>query len=333
MNARQKVIIDCDPGIDDSLALLLAVNSPELEILGITIVSGNVPAEIGAQNALKVLDFASRLDIPVYVGATKPLKRTYVSAQDTHGQDGLGESQLPLVTKVKVQPDAIEFIEQTLAQNKQVVILAIGPLTNLALALKAQPAVWHNCQAIVSMGGNFRSHGNCSPVAEYNYWCDPDAAAYVFDHTPVSIKMVGLDVTRKIVLTPNILEYIWQKNRRVGNFIKKITRFYFDFHWQQEKVIGCVINDPLAVAFLLEPTLCQGFEARVKVVTNGLAIGQSMVDIQGFWQETSNALVLTEVNVQKFMHMFLQRIIRAKDPELTEVLNQVMCKGDETNVN
>ena len=324
MNAKQKVIIDCDPGIDDSLALLLAINSPELEILGITIVSGNVPAEIGAQNALKVLEFAGRLDIPVYIGAAKPLKRTYVSAQDTHGQDGLGESQLQLVSKAMVQPDAVGFIEQTLAQNQQVVILAIGPLTNLALALKAQLTVWHNCQAIISMGGNFRSHGNCSPVAEYNYWCDPDAAAYVFDHTPVPIKMVDLDVTRKIVLTPNILEYIWQKNQRIGNFIKKITRFYFDFHWQQEKVIGCVINDPLAVAFLLEPTLCQGFEARVKIVTDGLAIGQSMVDVQGFWQETSNALVLTEVDVQNFMHMFLQRIIQAKDPELTEVLDQIM---------
>lgn len=324
MNAKQKVIIDCDPGIDDSLALLLAINSPELEILGITIVSGNVPAEIGAQNALKVLEFTGRLDIPVYIGAAKPLKRTYVSAQDTHGQDGLGESQLPLVTKTTVQPDAVGFIEQTLAQNRQVVILAIGPLTNLALALKARQTVWHNCQAIISMGGNFRSHGNCSPVAEYNYWCDPDAAAYVFDHTPVPIKMVDLDVTRKIVLTPNILEYIWQKNQRIGNFIKKITRFYFDFHWQQEKVIGCVINDPLAVAFLLEPTLCQGFEARVKIVTDGLAISQSMVDVQGFWQETSNALVLTEVDGQNFMHMFLQRIIQAKDPELTEVLDQIM---------
>lgn len=328
MNAKRKVIIDCDPGIDDSLALLLAINSPGLEILGITVVSGNVVAKSGAQNALKILRFAGRLDIPVYLGADHPLKREYISAQDTHGQDGLGESHLPRVTTVTAKKNAVDFINQTLATEKDVSVIAIGPLTNLALALQKQPQVWHNCREIVSMGGNFHSYGNCSPVAEYNYWCDPDAAAYVYDHSPVMIKMVGLDVTRKIVLTPNILEYMCQKNQRSGSFIKKITRFYFDFHWKQEGLIGCVINDPLAVAVLIDPSICQGFYSRVKIVTSGLAIGQSIVDVQRFWKKADNAFVLTEVDVLQFMHMFLQRIIKVKDPELIRVLEQIMRKGD-----
>jgi purine nucleosidase len=174
------------------------------------------------------------------------------------------------------------------------------------------------------MGGTFKSPGNCSPVAEYNYWCDPDAAEYVFQHAPLPIKMVGLDVTRKIVLTPNILEYIRQKSPTTGEFITAITRFYFDFHWKQEKVIGCVINDPLAVAYLLEPNLCQGFAAYTTVETTGKAIGQTLVDSQNFWHRSPNSFILTQVDAQRFMHIFLQRLIKATDPELTTILQQIM---------
>lgn len=323
--AKYQVIIDCDPGIDDCLALLLALKSPEIEILGITTVSGNVPAALGAQNALKLLNFAHKLNIPVYRGSEFPLKRDYVSAQDTHGMDGLGESGIPQVTSVSPQAiDAVSFIKQTLAANSNVTVIAIGPLTNLAKSMKQNPTEWKHCRDLISMGGTFKSPGNCSPVAEYNYWCDPDAADYVFQHTPVPIKMVGLDVTRKIVLTPNILEYIRQKEPRTGNFITAITRFYFDFHWRQEKVIGCVINDPLAVAYLLDSTLCQGFSAYTTVETNGIAIGQTIIDSQNFWQRPANSFILTKVDTQRFMHIFLQRLIGAADPELTEVLQQIM---------
>lgn len=205
MNDRQKVIIDCDPGIDDSLALMLALTSPELDVVGITTVSGNVPSDMGAKNALKILNHLDRLDIPVYQGAATPLKRDYVDAMDTHGEDGLGESYLPEVSSVPIHDNAIEFINQTLADNPNLTIIALGPLTNIALAYQAQPDVWNNCTRFVSMGGNFKSFGNCSPVAEYNYWCDPDAANYVYQHLPVKIEMIGLDVTRKLCL----LQIFW----------------------------------------------------------------------------------------------------------------------------
>ncbi|AUJ32598.1 MAG: nucleoside hydrolase [Liquorilactobacillus nagelii] len=323
--AKYQVIIDCDPGIDDCLALLLALKSPEIEILGITTVSGNVPAALGEKNTLKLLNFAHRLDIPVYCGSKQPLKRDYVSAQDTHGMDGLGESAISEITTVQPQKlDAVSFISQTLATRTNVTIIAIGPLTNLAKSLQQQPIAWQNCCDLISMGGTFKSPGNCSPLAEYNYWCDPDAAEYVFQHAPLPIKMVGLDVTRKIVLTPNILEYIRQKSPTTGEFITAITRFYFDFHWKQEKVIGCVINDPLAVAYLLEPNLCQGFAAYTTVETTGKAIGQTLVDSQSFWHRSPNSFILTQVDAQRFMHIFLQRLIKATDPELTTILQQIM---------
>ena len=123
------------------------------------------------------------------------------------------------------------------------------------------------------MGGSFKSHGNCSPVAEYNYWCDPDAAALVYDTLHKNgkmIHMIGLDVTRKIVLTPTLLEYICRLDKETGEFIRKITKFYFDFHWEWEHIIGCVINDPLAVAYFLNPDICQGFDSYVQIETEGI---------------------------------------------------------------
>ena len=219
MNAK-KVIIDCDPGIDDALALMLALRSPELEILGITVVSGNVPAKKGAANAQKVLHWMNQPDIPVYLGEELPLVRPYVDAMDTHGEDGLGESHYPEITNGTINTDGVGFLARTLHEAAQkeepVSIIALGPLTNLARLVQNDPESLAGLGELISMGGSCQSHGNCSPVAEYNYWCDPHAAEIVyraFEELPVlqdkQIHMVGLDVTRKIVLTPDILEYRW----------------------------------------------------------------------------------------------------------------------------
>lgn len=326
MNDRQKVIIDCDPGIDDSLALMLALTSPELEVVGITTVSGNVPSDMGAKNALKILNHLDRLDISVYQGVSAPLKRDYVDAMDTHGKDGLGESYLPEVSGVPIHDNAIEFINQTLADNPNLTIIALGPLTNIALAYQTQPDVWNNCTRFVSMGGNFKSFGNCSPVAEYNYWCDPDAANYVYQHLPVKIEMIGLDVTRKIVLTPNILELIHQVNPEQADFIQKITRFYFDFHWKYEKVIGCVINDPLAVAYTIFPELCTGFDSHTEIETKGISIGQSVVDEMNFWHKPVNSHILTGVDNLRFMQIFLQRTCSIDSELLEKILPQLISE-------
>ena len=306
---KRKVIIDCDPGIDDSLAILLALNSDELEVLGLTITSGNVPARMGAKNALKTLQIANRLDIPVYVGEEFPLQRKLITAQDTHGEDGIGENFYDDV-KGDILEGGVDFIIDTLKREEKVSIIALGPLTNIAKALMKDKDGFDNLDEFVSMGGAFRIHGNCSPVAEFNYWVDPHAADYTYKHLPKKIHMVGLDVTRKIVLTPNIIEFINRIEKEKSKFITEITRFYIDFHWQQEGIIGCVINDPLAVAYFIDRNLCKGFDSYVEVVHDGVAIGQSIVDSFNFYKKEPNAHVLTQTDEKAFMKMFLKRIFK-----------------------
>ncbi len=306
---KRKVIIDCDPGIDDSLAILLALNSPELEVLGLTICSGNVPASLGAKNALKALQMCQRLDIPVYVGEEVPLERELVTAQDTHGEDGVGENFYEDVD-AKFNYGGVDFIIDTLKNNKDVSIIALGPLTNIAKALMKDKKAFENLDEFISMGGAFRIHGNCSPVAEFNYWVDPHGADYVYKNLPKKIHMVGLDVTRKIVLTPNIIEFINRLDKDMAKYITEITRFYIDFHWEQEGIIGCVINDPLAVAYFIDRSLLKGFDSYVEVVHDGVAVGQSIVDSFNFYKNEPNAHVLTEVDEKAFMKMFLKRIFK-----------------------
>lgn len=308
---KRKVIIDCDPGIDDSLAILLALNSPELEVLGLTVCSGNVPANLGAKNALKALQMCSSLDIPVYIGEELPLKRELITAQDTHGEDGIGENFYEDVD-AKILYDGVDFIVDTLNKNKDVSIIALGPLTNIAKALIKDKKAFNNLDEFVSMGGTYKSHGNCSPVAEFNYWVDPHAAKYVYKNLPKKIHMIGLDVTRKIVLTPNIIEFMNKLDKDISKYITEITRFYIDFHWNQEGIIGCVINDPLAVAYFIDKNLCSGFDSYVEVVEEGKAIGQTIVDAYDFYKEKHNAHILTEVDEKAFMKMFLKRIFKDK---------------------
>lgn len=325
MNAKRKIIIDCDTGIDDALALMLALASPDLEVIGITAVCGNVPVDIGVENIRKVLNVMNRLDIPVYRGEEKPLRREYISAQDTHGMDGLGESGYENVPGSAQEKDAVSYITDTLREKQGVSIIAIGPLTNIAKALQKDLEAFEQLDEFVSMGGSYKSHGNCSPVAEYNYWCDPDAAKYVYENLRTKIHMVGLDVTRKIVLTPNILEYMQILDTEKGEFIKNITRFYYDFHWEYERVIGCVINDPLAVAYFLNRELCSGFEAYTTVETEGISIGQSVVDAMNFWKKEENSIVLTEVDEKEFMVMFLHRVFGKSEQEIRTILQQIMA--------
>ena len=325
---KTKVIIDCDPGIDDSLAIMLALKSPEIEVIGITIVCGNSPVEMGFGNAKKILKQMNRLDVPVYIGESTPLRRDYVNALDTHGEDGLGESFLPEVTGYQQQISAVDFLADVLKKEK-VSIIELAPMTNLARLIQKDKEAFSCIEEIVSMGGSFKSHGNCSPVAEYNYWCDPDGASLVYEtlhQNGQKIHMVGLDVTRKIVLTPDLLEYMCRLNKETGEFVKKITKFYFDFHWEWEHIIGCVINDPLAVAYFINPELCKGFDSYVQIETEGISLGQSVVDSMNFYRKASNARVLTEVDVYGFFQMFLSRILD-QEPEKLDIL-QDLIRGD-----
>ncbi|EJF8927060.1 nucleoside hydrolase [Enterococcus faecium] len=320
----RKVIIDCDPGIDDTLALSLAVKSPDIEVVAITVVCGNVPVDIGTQNVLKCLERCDRLDIPVYQGMEKPLKQPFISAQDTHGLDGLGDTNFPMVLAKQAESlHAVDFLADYFKEKTDTSVIALGPLTNIASALKNNPSVGKHMDRFVSMGGTYKVHGNCSPVAEYNYWCDPEAASYVFEKLKQPIEMVGLDVTREIVLTPTILEYCCQMNPEEGEYLKAITRFYFDFHWKQERILGCVINDPLAVAYFIDESICEGFKSFTAVETEGLSRGQTLVDRYEFWQKPANSKIMTKVDTRLFFQKFLTVLLNAQEETIMKDLERL----------
>ena len=318
---KRKVIIDCDPGIDDALAIILALKSKEIEVIGITTVSGNVESLQGAKNALKVLKLLGRLDIPVYLGESKPIKRELVTAQDTHGEDGLGETFLEEVSSEYIRENGVDFILNTLKNQENVSIIALGPLTNLYRAIEKDSETFHRVKEIVSMGGAYKSHGNCSPVAEFNYWVDPHGAREFLKKFNGEFTMVGLDVTREIVLTPNLREMIHQFKDEIGDFIYDITRFYVDFHWEQERTLGCVINDPLAVEYFINRELCNGFKAYVDIACEDISMGQSVVDVADFYKRRKNVFVLDKVNSKEFMLSFLNKIFQSHKEDIKNVLN------------
>ncbi|MDM0445493.1 nucleoside hydrolase [Clostridium perfringens] len=318
---KRKVIIDCDPGIDDALAIILALKSKEIEVIGITTVSGNVESVQGVKNALKVLKLLGRLDIPVYLGESKPIKRELVTAQDTHGEDGLGETFLEEVSSEYIRENGVDFILNTLKNQENVSIIALGPLTNLYRAIEKDSETFHRVKEIVSMGGAYKSHGNCSPVAEFNYWVDPHGAREFLKKFNGEFTMVGLDVTREIVLTPNLREMIHQFNDEIGDFIYDITRFYVDFHWEQERTLGCVINDPLAVEFFINRDICEGFKAYVDIACEDISMGQSVVDVADFYKRRKNVFVLDKVNSKEFMVSFLNKIFPSHKEDIENILN------------
>lgn len=310
---KEKIIIDCDPGIDDTLALMYAIQHPKIDVVAITITEGNSPVELGLKNTFVTLELLNRRDIPVYVGTNEPLERDFVSAQDTHGMDGLGENDLELAEPIIYQKQsAAAFLADYFSKQTDTSIIALGPLTNIARALKANPQLGHNCKRFVSMGGSFKSHGNCSPVAEYNYWCDPHAAQYVFANLGKKNEMVGLDITRKIVFTPNHLEYMKRINPEVADFVGKITGFYFDFHWRYEHIIGCVINDPLALAYFIDKNIASGFDSYTDVVCEGIALGQTVVDQYDFYHKPANSTILTSVDTALFWNDFMTVLLHAQ---------------------
>lgn len=304
------VVIDCDPGIDDTLALLYALKNPKLNVKAITIVGGNVNEVKGEVNA-RALVSALSLNIPVYRGSHSD---RYIDAEDTHGENGLGNSLVLEPYYQESHTSSITTASEYLAhitKEDQITVIALGPLTNIWGAYKLNTKFFHNVDKIVSMGGAYRTHGNCSPVSEYNYWCDPDSAKAVFSVLPkdFDFTIIPLDVTRKIVLTNDIVEDIKWQSKSTGDLVESITNFYMDFHKKQESIDGCVINDPLAVCYVVDNSLCQGDTFYCQVCPDeGPTRGQLLVDTAKFYREYDNAQVCTQVNVPAFWEDFIQVI-------------------------
>lgn len=306
----KKILIDTDPGIDDALAILLALRSPELEVLGLTAVFGNAAVDITAQNALRLVELEGHDDIPVARGCARPLVNplgelgTYV-----HGEDGLGNTNPP-PPKGQLHPlPAAQFmIEMIKAHPGEITLLALGPLTNLALAVRLAPEIVQQVQHVVIMGGSVETHGNITPVAEANIYNDPHAAAIVFA-AGWPLTMVGLDVTTRVIMTPEYLESLYAAHNPATDFLRSINPFYQRFHEQFYGMGGAIhTHDPTAVVYLLDPGLFEVSEAPVYVETVGRCAGQTILDRYGQWGDAPRVRVCLRVQDQAVLDMIHHRL-------------------------
>jgi inosine-uridine nucleoside N-ribohydrolase len=271
-----RVIIDTDPGVDDALALLLAMSSPELTIEGLTPVAGNVPLDLTLPNALRMVEIAGRTDIPVAAGARGPLVRRLVTAQYAHGENGLGGAVFPEPKLKPIADGAAIFIRQIVRKYPgEVTLIAIGPLTNIATTLNSDPELAGMIRRLVMMGGSL-SGGNITPAAEFNVYVDPEAARIVFQ-SGIPISMVGLDVTRKTSLTEEHVRILEGAHNPISQGAAKIARNAVNRHREQGFLVGPNMHDSLAVAAFLDPSLLTWRDFYVDVETTGeLTAGETV---------------------------------------------------------
>jgi purine nucleosidase len=295
------IFLDCDPGHDDAIALLLALASPEVELLGVTTVHGNQTLDKTTENALRVLELVGRSDIPVARGADRPLLRDLHVAAHVHGESGIDGPELPAATADPVDEPAIDFVASRIRPGT--VLVAVGPLTNVALYLEAHGTA--NIERIVLMGGAI-AEGNMTPAAEFNIWADPEAANQVF-HCGRPVTMIGLDVTHKALLTPAWLER-FRAAGRVGIFVAELVEFFKRYHAETYGWDGAPIHDAVAVAQLLRPSLVRTEHRNVEIeLDSELCRGRTVVDLWRRTQRVPNADVGVDVDGDAFFELLLER--------------------------
>jgi inosine-uridine nucleoside N-ribohydrolase len=298
------IILDCDPGHDDAIALLLALASPEVKLLGVTTVSGNQTLEKTTANAIRVLDHVGRSDVPVAAGARRPLIRERQIAADVHGESGLDGPELPPPSRPPEAAHAIDWIAAAISSSdKPVTLVPTGPLTNIALFLARYPGMTVRVERIVLMGGAI-GEGNTTPAAEFNIWADPEAARRVFT-SGLDVTMVGLDVTHKALMTQ---AHVDRFEGNAGKLVADLYAFYSQFHARRYGWEGSPVHDAVAMALVIDPTLLRTAHRGVKVDTGPeLSRGRTHVDLQGAHWEP-NAHVAVEIDAERFLGMLVERI-------------------------
>lgn len=313
---RRPIIIDCDPGQDDAICLLLAMSSPdELDILGVTTVAGNVPLALTQRNARQVCDIAGRSDVSVYAGCSKPMVRDLVTAEHVHGKTGIDGIDIVEPKQPLEEKHAVDFIVDTLnaADKESITLVPMGPLTNIGQAFTKEPSILEKVEQIVLMGGAMREGGNISPSAEFNILVDPHAADIVF-RCGRPITVMGLDVTHQVLATPERRDRI----RAIDNDAARATAGMLDFFNRHDTVkygsMGAPLHDPCTVAFLLQPELFEGKLCNISVETESeLTMGNTAVD---FWHVTDrpkNATWMHTVDADGFYELLIQRLSRFGD--------------------
>jgi purine nucleosidase len=308
----RKIIIDTDPGQDDAVAILLALASPELEVIGITAVAGNVPLNLTEKNARKICELAGRPDQPVYAGASKPLKRKLVTAEYVHGKTGLDGPELP-EPKMQLQDQhAVDFIVEALHANEagEITLCPLGPLTNIALALTKSPEIATKIREIVLMGGGFFEGGNVTPAAEFNIYVDPQAAEIVFA-SGIPIVMMPLDVTHKALTTRIRVERFRALGTKAGVATAQLLDFFERYDERKYGTDGGPLHDPNVIAYLLTPELYSGRHCNVAIETQSeLTLGMTVVDWWSVTGRSANALVIRDVDHDGFFDLLIERIGR-----------------------
>ena len=306
---QKRIILDTDPGIDDSLAILLALASPEISLEGLSVVHGNSSTQQGTINALSVLELAKASHIPVYQGCDLPLVQPSLLAPETHGEQGIGYAKLSApLGQPKVQKGSDYLIEKIMSSPGEITLVAIGPLTNIALAIRQEPRIVENVKEVFIMGGAIRHEGNTTPLAEFNTYVDPHAAQIVF-HSGMPITLTPLDVTYECVFLKDDLNRLLKINSPITKFIADATRFYMEFHDEYQSIEGCVINDPMTLALTFMPEICDYQELYVDVdLSGGVSMGNTFADFYKMTKKPANMKVALGVRPRDFMELFLERM-------------------------
>lgn len=305
----RKIIFDTDPGIDDAYGIIAAMKHPELQVLGLCTVAGNKGIEFTTTNALKLVHLMD-YDCMVYKGAGESLLKVAEDAGATHGTDGLGGVQLDYDENKLSDIHAVDYLIETVKNNPgEIEIIALGPVTNIAMAIQKDPETMKKTKAIYSMGGGvFR--GNITPVAEFNYWYDAKAVELMFSiGEDVPIHMIGVDITHDSVITANDLEFMRLEGGELGGLLYKMVLPYVESYWKYSKYTGCVIHDLLCVIYAMDQSVCPKdgvHHSNLRVSTSGISIGQTVVDLVDSWKLPKNAYVPMKVDKRKYKELFFE---------------------------
>jgi|TARA_Y100000766_G_C18838731_1_gene571888 purine nucleosidase len=307
---KKKIIIDTDPGQDDAVALLLALASKELEILGITCVAGNVPLSLTSENARKILELTRYTEIPVFAGADRPIKRTLVTAEHVHGKTGIDGPVLEK-PKIKLQSkEAIEFIIETILSypKDEITLCTLGPLTNIGLAFQREPRIKTLIKEIIMMGGGFFEGGNITPAAEFNIYVDPEAAAEVLV-SGIPITMLPLDVTHRALTSRSRIESFRKIGNKAGIATAEMLDFFERFDVEKYGSEGGPLHDPNVITYLLRPEFYEGKYVNVEIeVGSDLTRGMTVVDWWNVTTRKKNVYYIDKVKDEEFFNFLIERI-------------------------
>jgi purine nucleosidase len=303
-----RIIIDTDPGVDDALAILLALASPEIQLEALTTTQGNVTQEKATRNALSILELASASHIPVASGSVLPLVQPLRASAVIHGESGIGNSVLPEPQARPVEAHAVDYlIERVLREPQEISIFPIGPLTNIAMAIRKEPRFAEAVKELVIMGGAILEHGNITPAAEFNIYVDPHAAHIVF-HSGIPIKLIPLDATHKCLLKQEHVDRLMRIDSPISRFIRDAMEVYLDASFQLGYE-GSALHDPLTLATIIAPEVLAWKEYYVDVdITGGVCMGKTLADVANVLKKPANMKVAMDVRGADIVELFLQRM-------------------------